>query len=83
MIREAGEKPLDIFEKFALPVALYVSCSAYDHLVTGILIPGRILVRQYMELPAFPSKTSPTLPSKQRSEAIEAPQLPMREMLIH
>jgi nitric oxide reductase len=43
MIREGGEKPVDIVEKFALPVASYVSCSACDHSVTGILIPGRVL----------------------------------------
>jgi len=80
MIREGGEKPVDIVEKFALPVASYVSCSACDHSVTGILIPGRVLVRQYMEFSAFPSKTSPTLPSKQRSEAMEAPQPPRHQM---
>ncbi len=31
MIKEGGEKPVDIVEKFALPVASYVSCSACDH----------------------------------------------------
>jgi nitric oxide reductase len=30
MLKEGGKEPVDLVEKFALPVASYVSCSACD-----------------------------------------------------
>lgn len=66
IIREGGEKPVDIVEKFALPVASRVSCSAFRHLEMDILTSGPTLVRQYIAFSAFHPKTLPTSPSKQR-----------------
>lgn len=80
MIKEGDKKSVDLVEKFALPVASYVSCSACDNLVTDILIRACSYSRQYMESLAFPSKISHTLLSKQRSEAMVAPQPPKRQM---
>lgn len=82
LIRNGGETPVDIVEKFALPVASHVSYSAYRHSAMNILTQRPVLVRRYMAFLGFHSKISPTSLSRQRYEAMEAPQLPRRQMPI-
>lgn len=56
MIKEGGKKAVDLVEKFALPVASYVSCSACDNSVTDILIRGVFLFQTIYGILGVPFK---------------------------